>query len=93
MSAPYLTHVLGRLRSVDLPVVVFGSRLGTSDEHLVDALNEHPLRPIAVSMRRSSKRELARLQSDIYGRLETETLLFFDAETHPLGAPSLRCST
>jgi hypothetical protein len=88
----YLAHVLARLRGVDLPVVVFGSRLGTSDEHLVDALNEHPLRPVAVSMRRASKRELTRQQSEIYGRLETETLLFFDAETHPLGTTDLRCA-
>ena len=88
----YLAHVLARLRSVDLPVVVFGSRLGTSDEHLVDALNEHPLRPVAVSMLRASKRELKRQRSEIYGRLETETLLFYDAETHPLGRKSLRCT-
>lgn len=87
----YLAHVLTRLRSVDLPVVVFGSRLGISDEHLVDALNEHPLRPVAISMRRMSKRELARQQSDIYGRLDAKTLLFFNAETHPLGAQGLRC--
>jgi hypothetical protein len=87
----YLAHGLSRLRSVDLPMVVFGSHLGSSDEHLVDALNEHPSRPVAISMRRAPKRTLARRQSDIYGRLETDTLLFFDSETHPLGARDLRC--
>jgi Domain of unknown function (DUF4917) len=37
----YLSHALNRLREHDLPVVVFGSRLGPEDQHLVDALNEN----------------------------------------------------
>ncbi|HTZ87462.1 MAG TPA: DUF4917 family protein [Solirubrobacteraceae bacterium] len=87
----YLAYVLARLRGVNLPVVVFGSRLGKSDEHLIDALNEHPRRAIAISMQRASKREMAMQQSDVYGRLETDDLIFFDAETHPLGDQGLRC--
>jgi hypothetical protein len=85
----YLSHALERLYACDLPMVVFGSSLSQQDSHLVEALNEHPERPVAVSMRRSSKRELASLQAELYGRLESEDLVFFDAETHPLGDPHL----
>jgi len=87
----YLARGLRHLRETTLPVVVFGSRLGESDDHLIAALNEHPNRAVAVSMLPGTKRLLASSQSDIYGRLETETLLFFDATTHPLGDPRLRC--
>ena len=85
----YLTHALERLRKLELPIVVFGSSLGEQDNHLVEALNEYPERPVAISMRPGSRRDLAARQADIYGRLTAETLLFFDATTHPLGSPDL----
>lgn len=88
----YLSRALAHLRETELPVVVFGSRLGESDNHLIDALNEHPLRAVAISMLPTApKRELARMQSDIFGRLEAESLMFFDASSHPLGDRRLRC--
>jgi hypothetical protein len=83
----YLNHALDRLRSIDVPLVIFGSSLGAEDQHLIDALNEHPRRPVAVSMLPGRKRELATQQADIYGRVEVDTLLFFDSTTHPLGHP------
>jgi hypothetical protein len=86
----YLAHALQRLRDVDLPIVIFGSSLSAQDDHLVDALNEQPDRPVAVSMLPGSKKELATRQAEIFGRLETESLMFFDATTHPLGSPALR---
>jgi len=55
----------------------------------VDALNEHPDRPVAVSMRPGTRRELAPKQIDIFGRLETDDLIFYDATSHPLGSPEL----
>lgn len=88
----YLTHALHTLRAVELPLVVFGSSLGVQDDHLLDALNEHRQRPIAVSLCPARRRELASRQADIYARLETEELHFFDATTHPLGDSTLRVS-
>jgi hypothetical protein len=86
----YLAHALARLRSIELPMVVFGSSLGIQDGHLLDALNEHPTRAIAVSLMPGARRELAARQADIYSRLQTDDLRFFDATTHPLGDPALR---
>ena len=89
-SNVYLSHALDRLRSVQLPTVVFGSRLGQQDSHLVGALSDEPSRPVAVSMRRDgTKRERALQQVDLWGRLEVDRLYFFDAATHPLGSPTL----
>ncbi len=88
----YLLHGLDVLGQRTEPTVVFGSRLGPQDEHLIDALNENPNRPVAVSMTPGPKRALGPQQMDIYGRLEVDELLFFDATTHPLGSPSLCAS-
>jgi uncharacterized protein DUF4917 len=88
----YLAHCLDRLREREEPTVVFGSSLSVQDQHLVDALNEHPERPVAVSMLPGTKRALGPQQMEIYGRLEVDTLLFFDATSHPLGAADLRAA-
>jgi hypothetical protein len=86
----YLAHSLQTLRATDLSLVIFGSSLGPQDDHLLDALNEHPGRAIAVSLRPERSRVVAARQADIYARLETDALYFFDATTHPLGDPGLR---
>lgn len=85
----YLSHALGRLYQRELPVVVFGSGLSEHDAHLVEALNEHEDRAVAVSMLPAPKRELLAIQSDLYGRLKADPLLFFNARSHPLGDPAL----
>jgi hypothetical protein len=91
-SNDYLLHGLHRLETKDRPTVIFGSRLGTEDAHLVEALSENP-RAVAVSMTsRGSKKERARFQTDLWARLDAKELYFFDAATHPLGSPSLKAA-
>jgi hypothetical protein len=85
----YLSHVYGTLKACDSPLVVFGHSLGEQDRHLLDAINANPGRPIAVSMRAASQKELREQQADIWGKLDAEEVYFFDAETHPLGSPDL----
>jgi hypothetical protein len=85
----YLTFARKQLIACDVPMVVFGSSLGPQDDHLIDALNENPDRPVAVSMRAGPPKEVARKQSDIWGRLATKALVFFDAASHPLGRAAL----
>lgn len=85
----YLAHALERLRRCQLPLVVFGSSLSEQDRHLIDALNEHPNRPVAVSMLPAAKAELRSQQADVFGRLRAQELIFFDATTHPLGLPGI----
>lgn len=88
----YLTNALTTLRATELPLVVFGSSLGAQDDHLLDALNEHPERKLAIGMLPAGRRALAARQADIYARLETDDLHFFDASAHPLGSRALAIS-
>ncbi len=88
----YLAHALHTLRSLELPIVVFGSSLSSQDDHLLDALNEHPHRTVAVSLLPRARRELVARQADLYARLQTDELRFYDATSHPLGAETLRAS-
>jgi hypothetical protein len=90
-SNVYLSHALNNLRENDLDTVVFGSALGAEDAHITDALSDTPGRALAVSMLPGgTKAERLAKQMDIYGRVEAEELLFFDATTHPLGLPELK---
>jgi hypothetical protein len=89
----YLSHaleVLGGIKATG-PVVIFGCSLSEHDAHLAAALSEHRDRPMAVSMRRTTKEEQIRKQLDIKGQLGLQDPpLFFDAATHPLGDNALR---
>ncbi|MCW2983294.1 MAG: hypothetical protein JWR63_864 [Conexibacter sp.] len=88
----YLAYVLQRLRESDEPLVVFGHSLSEQDAHLVDAINLHPDRSVAVSLLPSdTTAETRGRQAEIRARLHAvDRLYFFDASTHPLGAPELR---
>lgn len=81
----YLSHALVQLGRCDLPLVVFGSGLGEQDQHLVDALNRNPSRPIAVSIRKEGRteKEIRDAKKKIRGGLDGP-LFFFDSSTHPL---------
>jgi hypothetical protein len=85
----YLSHALERLSELPIPLVVLGSSLSAQDAHLIDALNEHPRRPVAISMLPGPKRDVAARKAELLGRLQSEHVLFFDARSHPLGAPAL----
>jgi len=52
---PYLDYALDQLYACDLPLVAFGSALGVQDTHLVDAINNHPYRPVAVDSRQTER--------------------------------------
>jgi hypothetical protein len=90
----YLSHAYGRLCACALPLVVFGSSLGAQDRHLIAAINTHPERPVAVSVKPGlERRERFALEAQIRGRLETNHLFFFDCSTHPLGRYAARAAS
>lgn len=86
----YLSFAHKRLRRQKLPLVIFGHSLSDEDQHLVDALNVQPRRPIAVSMRPKTRLVNRRRQAEIRRGLASEDLFFYDATTHPLGEAALR---
>jgi hypothetical protein len=85
----YLAHVYDEFERQDGPLAVFGHSLSEQDRHLIDAINENPDRPVAISMVRKGKKELREQQSEIWGKLHTEDVVFYDASTHPLGSADL----
>lgn len=85
----YLAHVYDEFKAQDGPLVVFGHSLGEHDRHLIDAINANPDRPVAVSMCRAGRNELREKQSQVWGKLHADEVYFYDAATHPLGAPEL----
>ncbi|MEZ5077110.1 MAG: DUF4917 family protein [Solirubrobacterales bacterium] len=85
----YLAHVYDQFKEQDKPLAAFGHSLSEQDRHLIDAINENPDRPVAISMVRRSKKHLREQQSYIWGKLHTEDVVFYDAATHPLGSAEL----
>lgn len=81
----YLSHTLDQLGKCDLPLVVFGSELSEQDQHLVDALNRNPSRPIAISICKEgrSEEDIRGTKKKIRAGLDAP-LFFFDSSTHPL---------
>lgn len=81
----YLSHTLEQLGNCDLPLVVFGSDLSEQDQHLVDALNRNPSRPVAISICREerSEEDIRGAKKKIRAGLDAP-LFFFDSSTHPL---------
>ncbi len=87
----YLTHCLNQLKAHDGPLVVFGHGFGEQDMHLVDAINRHPDRPVAVSIRPKEHHvDVRPRQANVRRLLDAEELYFFDAETYQLGDPNMR---
>jgi hypothetical protein len=85
----YLSVALEELRENALDTVVFGCALGEEDSHITEALSQNRERTVAVSMMPDDQPGLLAKQTDIYGRVEVDRILFYDATTHPLGAPEL----
>jgi hypothetical protein len=85
----YLSYCWKTLGDCRKPLILFGHSLGDQDRHLIAALNEHPERPLAVSLRDHGRQKNRREQHRIGGLLDAHPLHFFDAATHPLGDKEL----
>jgi ribosomal protein L37E len=88
-QSPYLSFAFEQFESFRKPLVIFGSRLGDEDRHIVDAILQHRARPVAVSIRPSDDTWVKREKHRYAGSFAnlTQPILFFDSTTHPLGDP------
>jgi len=89
-SDPYLSFAYQQLATYDGPIVIFGHRLGGADDHIVEALRSAGRRPVAISLRRGSEKEMMQRQARYCEKLPEACLYFFDAASHPLGSESLK---
>ncbi|KGF68107.1 hypothetical protein LL06_18455 [Hoeflea sp. BAL378] len=83
----YLSFVFSQLALDDGPLVVFGHSLGGSDSHIVDVLNSHRGRKVAVAVR--AEDDVRQKKGAIVASIPNAEIYFFDAATHPLGDPAL----
>jgi hypothetical protein len=91
-QSDYLSFCFRHLRRFRGPLVLFGHSLSEQDRHIVEAINENPLRDLAISVHADSADEVVRAKAHYVGLFPhaPDRLRFFDARTHPLGDPRLR---
>lgn len=94
-SSDYLNFAYRSLLDTAHNVVVFGASLDPTDQHIVEALKQHPQRDIAVSIHVPASAdvhhvpdEMDRIQK-LLRPVAAERIHFFDAATFPLGSPDL----
>ncbi|MGB3493929.1 MAG: DUF4917 family protein [Elainellaceae cyanobacterium] len=93
-KSEYLSFAYSEFSNHEGGLIVFGHSLGDSDKHLIEAIRRSKSSIIAVSIRRgTSDDDVVARRYDLAKKLPKKTLLFFDAQTHPLGARSLNLST
>ncbi|HEV2571813.1 MAG TPA: DUF4917 family protein [Beijerinckiaceae bacterium] len=83
----YLSFVYARLSKDDAPMVIFGSSLSDTDKHIIDAVDAHKGRDVAVSIRTGGN--IRQKKAELIRALPNANLHFFDSSTHPLGRPEL----
>ena len=87
-QSDYLSFVFSCFRNDNNPLVVLGHRLGDSDRHIIDAINAHKNRHVAISIRKNGS--IRKKKARFVNALPNVQPYFFDAATHPLLGESLR---
>ncbi|WP_136474799.1 DUF4917 family protein [Pseudomonas sp. DG56-2] len=91
-SCDYLTWCLGELAGHQGGLCLFGQHLDGSDRHLLHAIKEAHPAYLAIAIRPLSEASIIS-QKQHYTQRFADTadlpLYFFDASSHPLGAPEL----
>ena len=82
----YLSFAYSQFQIHKESLVVFGHSLGESDKHLIDAIKAANITNIAISMMQPDKERMANLHKKFF----SSNLFFFNAQSHPLGNPSLK---
>ena len=92
-SSDYLSWCLGELANHQGGLCLFGQHLDSSDRHLLDAIKQArpaylaiAIRPLSEASIISQKQHYAQRFADVADM----PLYFFDASSHPLGAPDLQ---
>ena len=90
-SSDYLSFAYEQFANHNGSLVIFGQSLGESDQHLIDAIKRWENCTIAISMRSGGdSNAIIERKARVKRQLPQAHIMFFDAETHPLGEPNLR---
>lgn len=86
----YLSFAYRALVDHTANLVIFGHGLRDADDHIVRAINSWGRRQIAISVRPGNRRAVRQRKQWLAQRLPHADLWFYDVETHPLSATSVR---
>lgn len=94
--SPYLSFALEALQDSNEPLTVLGHSLSDRDQHISDALERHPRRPIAIGVyvpQGNDPEDALRVErTRLRGRLpHCRNVEVFDSSEHPLTARTLNC--
>ena len=87
-QSDYLSFVFSCFKDDRNPLVILGHSLGNSDQHIIDAINAHKDRHVAISVRNNE--DIREKKAKFINLLPNVKLSFFDAATHPLLHEGLR---
>ena len=87
-QSDYLSFVFSCFKNDENPLVILGHNLGDSDKHIIDAINAHKNRHVAISIRKNGN--IRKKKARFVNALPNVQPYFFDAATHPLLRESLR---
>lgn len=87
-QSDYLSFLFSRFAKDTKPLVILGHNLGPSDQHIIDAINAHKNRHVAISIRNNGN--IRQKKARFVDALPDVELSFFDAATHPLLHENLR---
>ena len=91
-SSDYLSWGLGQLASEREGLCLFGQHLDSTDQHLLDAIRQARPAHLCIAIRPLSEASIINQKQHFlqrFGDMHETSLHFFDASSHPLGAPDL----
>ena len=91
-NSDYLGWCLGQLARESQGLCLFGLHLGSSDQHLLEAIRQARPKHLSIAIRPLSEASVINQKQhfvDRFGDMPGTVLHFFDASTHPLGQAEL----
>jgi hypothetical protein len=91
-TSDYLSFAYSQFARHSGPLVIFGHALDNQyDQHLISAIKGSANRVLGISIHPSTAGEtVAETKAKWFTKFHNFELFFFDASTHPLGAPALQ---
>lgn len=89
VTSDYLSFANNLFSLHDGGLLVFGSSLGESDQHLVDTIRRWRDRPVAIALLPGTEAQNRAAKGGMIAKLPEARLYFLDSTTHPLGNAGL----
>lgn len=89
-NSQYLSFAYSKFVSHGDSMTIFGHGLDpVADNHLIEPLRRKPPIHLAISIYRRKPSQVIRRKAELRELFDRDDIIFFDAQTHPLGHPDL----